>query len=881
MNKKITAGILAFTLVFGSAALPAETFVKLNAGTAVMAEAVTSEGYQYELLADGTAEITSYTGSDTEITIPSEIDGVKVTSIGKRAVARKAVTSVVIPNTVTNIGAYAFNYCTALESITIPDSVETIGENAFSYCKKLTSVTVPSKVTRIEDLTFNNCQTLTKIDLPDNLTYIGKNAFGYCKALSSIDIPDSVTYIGPYAFSYDSSLSSLDIPDNVTYIGENAFLSNTWYESMSDGMIYFGKVAYKYKGDMAENSTITIKSGTVSIGDGAFENCSLASVTIPSSVTAIGEAAFSGTALKAINLPSKLETIGDEAFKNCSGITKLDIPSTVKYIGEKAFSGCSGISSMEIPDGVTVLNTYAFSGCTSLKNVKIPDSVTEIGLYVFSGCESLAAIDIPSSVQKIQGGAFSKTAISSIVIPDGVTSLNQYTFANCVNLTSVTIPDSVTDFGNSIFNGCTSLESIDLPDNLTAIGPSAFLGCSKLSSIDIPATVTTIGSKAFYKCDSLKTLTIPASVTTMNTKCVGFCYDTETKKDYVPADFTMICTADSAAEEYAVKNEINYTISGEVVTKTDISTCTVTLSGSSFTYTGSAIKPTVTVKNGSKTLTSGTDYTVAYSSNTNVGTATVTITGKGDYTGTVTKTFTITEAASTEKDISKCTVTLSKTSFTYTGSACKPKVTVTDGSKTLTLNTDYAVRYIDNIEVGTASVKIAGKGDYTGSVTKTFTITEATTKDLSDCTITLSKTVYKSDGTARKPKVTVKDGTKTLTLGTDYLVRYADNIEPGTASVIIAGRGTYTGRITKTFTILDSNAKQISDCTITLSKTQFTYTGNSCKPKVTVKDGDTVLTIGTDYNVRYVNNVNVGTATVVISGTGKYQGIVNKTFTIV
>ena len=199
----------------------------------------------------------------------------------------------------------------------------------------------------------------------------------------------------------------------------------------------------------------------------------------------------------------------------------------------------------------------------------------------------------------------------------------------------------------------------------------------------------------------------------------------------------------------------------------------------------------------------------------------------------------------------------------------------------MTLNTDYAVRYIDNIEVGTASVKISGKGDYTGSVTKTFTITASTSKNLSDCTISLSKTVYKSDGTARKPKVTITDGNTTLTLGTDYLVRYVDNIEPGTASVIIAGRGSYTGRITKTFTILDSNAKQISECEITLSKTTFTYTGNTCKPKVTVKDGDTVLTIGTDYNIRYVDNVNVGTATVVVSGTGKYQGIVYKTFSIV
>ena len=312
-----------------------------------------------------------------------------------------------------------------------------------------------------------------------------------------------------------------------------------------------------------------------------------------------------------------------------------------------------------------------------------------------------------------------------------------------------------------------------------------------------------------------------------------------------------------------------------------ISDCTISLANTSYTYTGSAIEPAVTVKDGSKVLTKGTDYTVTYSNNVNVGTATVTITGKGDYTGSAKKTFTIKEAVSDEKDISKCTVTLSNTSFAYTGKAVKPKVTVKNGSTVLTLNTDYLIRYIDNIDVGTAYVKISGKGNYTGSVTKSFTITDGSTKALSSCSISLNKTMFKSTGKAIKPRVIAKDGTKTLTAGTDYLVRYVDNVEPGTASVIIAGRGKYTGSVTKTFKILDSNAKDINQCTITLNKSSFSYTGKAVKPRVTVKDGSTVLTATVDYNVKYVNNVNKGTATVVISGTGKYQGVVNKTFKIV
>ncbi|MGN0594393.1 MAG: CIA30 family protein, partial [Hominimerdicola sp.] len=162
----------------------------------------------------------------------------------------------------------------------------------------------------------------------------------------------------------------------------------------------------------------------------------------------------------------------------------------------------------------------------------------------------------------------------------------------------------------------------------------------------------------------------------------------------------------------------------EPETTKDISDCSVSLSGYSFDYTGSAITPTVTVKNGSTTLTKGTDYTVSYSNNVNAGTATVTVTGMGNYTGSTSVSFTINSVV-TSNDIADCTITLSSTSFEYSGSPIKPKVTVKSGSKTLTLGTDYLVRYVNNIEAGTATVVIAGKGNYTGRVEKTFTIVKS------------------------------------------------------------------------------------------------------------------------------------------------------------
>ena len=125
---------------------------------------------------------------------------------------------------------------------------------------------------------------------------------------------------------------------------------------------------------------------------------------------------------------------------------------------------------------------------------------------------------------------------------------------------------------------------------------------------------------------------------------------------------------------------------------------------------------------------------------------------------------------------------------------------------------DYTVSYQDNINVGTAKVIVTGKGNYTGTVTKTFTIVKGDgqkpgapdvpgVKELSKCTITLSKTTYTYDGKAKKPAVTVKDGTTVLKAGTDYTVAYRENKNAGKAKAVITGKGNYKGTVTKTFTI--------------------------------------------------------------------------------
>lgn len=141
--------------------------------------------YQYTVLEDGTVEITDFNGSDTELVIPSEIEGMAVTSIGYEA----------------------FSNCTSLTSITIPNSVKSIGESAFKGCTGLTSVTIGNSVTSIGYRVFYNCTGLTSVTIGNSVTSIGGSAFSGCTGLTSITIPDSVTSIDDYAFYYCTGLT--------------------------------------------------------------------------------------------------------------------------------------------------------------------------------------------------------------------------------------------------------------------------------------------------------------------------------------------------------------------------------------------------------------------------------------------------------------------------------------------------------------------------------------------------------------------------------------------------------------------------------------------------------------------------------------------------
>ncbi|MFL0270043.1 leucine-rich repeat protein [Candidatus Clostridium radicumherbarum] len=319
-----------------------------------------------------TYSITGYNGSDTNITIPSSIDGHAVTSIGNNAfngnndIRYQSLTSVTIPNTVTSIGGFAFYYCSSLVNISIPDSVTSIGDSAFAYCT-----------------------SITNIKLPANLSSIGNSTFQDLKALTGITIPNSVKSIGSYAFLENFSLTNITIPNSVTYIGEGAFkdCKNLKTAEMPDSVISVGNYLF-YNDQLLSN--VRLPNNLTNTGDSIFyNNFSLTGVTLPSSLTNIGNSAFENcTALTNITIPKGVVRIGYRAFEMCKVLQNVTIPNTVKIIDFNAFAHNYAFTNIVIPDSVTSIGDYAFYYCTSLTEITIPKSVTSIGFLTFDSVNS-------------------------------------------------------------------------------------------------------------------------------------------------------------------------------------------------------------------------------------------------------------------------------------------------------------------------------------------------------------------------------------------------------------------------------------------------------------------------------------------------------------
>ena len=454
------------------------------------------------VMADSLVVIGEHTWSYMEINNTVTVTGVFPTP----ATGAVSIPSRINGFRVTSIGSSAFSRCSGLTSVEIPSGVTSIGSYAFYGCSGLTSVSIPSSVTRIEESVFRDCSGLTLVSIPSGMTGIGDYVFFGCSGLTSVSIPSSVTRIGVWAFSGCSGLTSIVVDS-----------ANPNYKSVN--------------GMLLSKDGRTLLSGVN--GD----------VRIPSGVTSIGGSAFWGrSGLTSVSIPSSVTEIGSSAFRGCGGLTSVEIPSSVTSIGYGAFENCSGLMSVAIPSSVTRIGDSAFSGCSGLTSVEIPSSVTNIGGYAFRGCSGLMSIVVDfanSNYKSANGMLLSKDGRELLVgvngdvrIPSGVTSIRRDAFGYLCGLTSVTIPSSVTNIGWYAFSGCSGLTSIVVDSAnsnyksangmlLSKDGRKLLVGVN--GDVRIPSGVTSIGSDAFEYLRGLTSVTISSSVTSIGFFAFGGC----------------------------------------------------------------------------------------------------------------------------------------------------------------------------------------------------------------------------------------------------------------------------------------------------------------------------------------------------------------------
>ena len=443
-------------------------------------------------------------------------------------------TKITVKSDTVSISESAFKDCANLTNILIPSSVKHIDKYAFYNCQGLTKLNFNDGIERIENDAFGSCEKLTSVNFSETLKSIGAFAFVECKKLSEITIPQSVTSVGEYAFSGCENLASVTVSDDLPYVGGRAFEKTKWLNSQPDGVVYIGKSAYGYKGDMPKNTELSLKSGITNISGYAFyEEKNLTSVKIPETVN----------------------RIGNWAFLDCEGLKNVNIPDGVKRIESWTFSNCSSLTNITVPDSVTVLDGLAFSYCTNLKNIELSKNLTEIGMGALSHCTSLETIDIPDSV----------------IIMDNIA------MAGCSELKSVNIGSNLKTVGGQVFAGCTSLEKVNV--NLNNKNYTSENGIwydknktkiilypynKKDSAYTTPTSLKElcngyVGSYGTLLDNSnLKTVTIEKNVAKIDDYAIGFVFDFDNYKINKVKDFTVKGYRGTVAESYAKKNSFNF-----------------------------------------------------------------------------------------------------------------------------------------------------------------------------------------------------------------------------------------------------------------------------------------------------------------------------------
>lgn len=494
--------------------------------------------------------------------------------IGVGAFEGSALISVIIPDSVTSIGHYAFRDMVYLAELTIPEGVTSIGSQNFYGNSSMTTIRIPASLVSIPAGIFTHCNKLKAIEIdPGNPVYEMRGNMLVNKKDNSVyyhmdrdtgtfEIPDGIEIIHFSAFEYNEKLHEIIIPDSVKEIYNSAFrmCHKLTGVRLPNGLKVIDSSVFEYCNSL---QSVTIPEGVISIGYNAFNDCRrLEELVLPASITSIADSAFDGceklvckvaedsyaqkfceehgvsyevlaanTQEASVEAPvaeaaaESQDSQPEEPLFPCVYILQKDGTIQITEVNQNIVNA---VIPAEI-DGYTVtsIGNDAFHGCTRLTSVTIPDTVKSIGFNAFWSCTSLSEINIPDSVTTICGFAFrSCRSLKSISIPDSVIRIADGAFSSCTSLSNIDISPNhpVYAFSNGMLITKKDMtlvqylgqgsETCDIPWGIKEIGQGAFEN-TKLSSVIIPDSVTSIGNFAFRGMDKLKEITIPDSVTSI------------------------------------------------------------------------------------------------------------------------------------------------------------------------------------------------------------------------------------------------------------------------------------------------------------------------------------------------------------------------------
>ena len=450
-----------------------------------------------------------------------------VSAVGPRAFkSRKDIVSVDIPSTVTSIGQDAFNGCDSLRRVNIHDVVAwsqldiagtaasplNCAHHLYLNGEEVTQVILPDTVTRVGSYAFSSCYGLKYVSLGEGVKTIGAGAFLACLYMDSVSMGSAVREIGGHAFGGCRALRRVDVTDPgmwalIRFADSGA---NPFCEGQA---LMYSRGEWVYM--------VTVPDTVTAINDYAFYGCyGLCYIAIPPSVKTIGTRAFYNCYYLQRLYISDVAAWCEIDFKDYDSYPFMNSGYMLyQFEGTHCdlFVNNELVTDLVIPSSVREIPKYAFVGFSGLKSVKLESGVEKIGEQAFYQCYSLEAVDFGHTLKTIGNAAFRQCfSLDHVVIPASVTDIQEGAFIWCKGMTSIQLPRTLKRLNASTFGSCNSLAELVIPDQVTYVGPGAFNYCYSLKRVTIGSSVDTIASANFQitfdQCNSLEEVICRAAV---------------------------------------------------------------------------------------------------------------------------------------------------------------------------------------------------------------------------------------------------------------------------------------------------------------------------------------------------------------------------------